>query len=262
MILSSFKYYLCAQSCLTLCDPIDCSPPSSSVHGILQARILEWVAIPFSRVSSQPTDWTQVSCIAGRFFTIWATRKAHLCANGTQIMAHIKNSPELQSPRSRCLLHHSLGFPIGISKITEAKQNYSFFPYVCFLLSHVFSNTVSGLTIYPPLQAQNWKVSLEFFLTITKLIPNPSVSPTVLLSKLHVNFTNSQHVHDYNWSKLAWLVQFSHSVVSDSLQRHKPQHTRPPCPSPTPGVYPNPCTVSQWCRPTISSSVFPFSSCF
>ena len=50
----------------TLCDPMDCSLPGSSVHGILQARILEWVAIPFSRGSSQSRDQTQVSCIAGR----------------------------------------------------------------------------------------------------------------------------------------------------------------------------------------------------
>ena len=54
-------------------------------------------------------------------------------------------------------------------------------------------------------------------------------------------------------------VQFSHSVTSDSLQPHEPQHTRPPCPSPTPGVYPNPCPLSWWCHPTISSSVIPFS---
>ena len=49
--------------------PMDCSPPGSSVHGILQARILEWVAISFPRGSSQPRDWTQVSLVAGRFFT-------------------------------------------------------------------------------------------------------------------------------------------------------------------------------------------------
>ena len=65
-----------APLCLTLCDPMDCSPPGSSVHGILQARILEWVAIPFSRVYSQPRDWTQVSCIGGGFFTVWVTREA------------------------------------------------------------------------------------------------------------------------------------------------------------------------------------------
>ena len=55
-------------------------------------------------------------------------------------------------------------------------------------------------------------------------------------------------------------VQFSHSFVSDSLWPHELQHTRPPCPSPTPGVYSNSCPLSQWCHPTISSSVFPFSS--
>ena len=56
-------------------DPMDCCLPDSSVHGILQVRILEWVAIPFSRGSSQPRDRTWVSCTAGRFFTIWATRE-------------------------------------------------------------------------------------------------------------------------------------------------------------------------------------------
>ena len=56
-------------------------------------------------------------------------------------------------------------------------------------------------------------------------------------------------------------VQFSRSIVSDSLWPHEPQHTRPPCPSPTPGVHPNPCPSSWWCHPTISSSVIPFSSC-
>ena len=62
--------------CPTLCDPMDCSLPGSSVHGISQARILQWVAIFFSRGSSQPRDQTWVSWIAGRFFTIWATREA------------------------------------------------------------------------------------------------------------------------------------------------------------------------------------------
>ena len=77
---SSFSYVcisvcvLVTRSCLTLCDSMDYSPLGSSVHGILQARILEWVDSPFSRGSSQPRDWTWVSCIAGRFFTIWATK--------------------------------------------------------------------------------------------------------------------------------------------------------------------------------------------
>ena len=72
--------YMCcvlkSLSCLWLCDTIDCSLPGSSVHGISQARILQWVAISFSRGSSQPRDQTQVSYIAGRHFTVRATRKA------------------------------------------------------------------------------------------------------------------------------------------------------------------------------------------
>ena len=67
---------LVAQSCLTLCVPMDCSPPGSSVHGILLARILGWIAMLSSKISSWPRDRTWVSCIAGRLFTIWATREA------------------------------------------------------------------------------------------------------------------------------------------------------------------------------------------
>ena len=72
----SLSLSLVAKSCPTLASTWDCSPPSSSVHGILQARILEWVAISFSRGSSQPRDRTRVSYTAGRCFTDWATRGA------------------------------------------------------------------------------------------------------------------------------------------------------------------------------------------
>ena len=65
-----------------------------------------------------------------------------------------------------------------------------------------------------------------------------------------------------NWLKeTISSVQFSHSVVSDSLRPHESQHARPLCPSPTPGVHPNSCPFSRWCHPAISSSVIPFSSC-
>ena len=67
---------LVAQSCPTLCDPMDCSVPGSSVHGIFQARILEWVVNSFSRGSFWPRDRNRVSCTAGRFFTSWAMREA------------------------------------------------------------------------------------------------------------------------------------------------------------------------------------------
>ena len=122
------------QSCLTLCNPVDCSLPGSSVHRIFQARILEGLAMPFSRGCSWFRDWTLFSL-----------------------------SPALAS-----------GF---------------------FTTGTTFSS-----------------------------------------------------------------VLFSRLVVSDSLRPHGPQHARPPCPTPTPGVYPNSSPLSRWCHPTISSSVVAFSS--
>ena len=67
-----------AQSCPTPSDPMHGSLPCSSIHGILQARVLEWVSISFSRGSSWPRDQTQISCIVGRCFTVWATSKVHI----------------------------------------------------------------------------------------------------------------------------------------------------------------------------------------
>ena len=80
-------------SCSVVSDslrPMGCSPPSSSVHGILQARILGWVAISFSRGSSWPRDRTQVSCIAGRHFNLCATREAHLPKIYAQICTYVR----------------------------------------------------------------------------------------------------------------------------------------------------------------------------
>ena len=71
LVLSVFKF---KPFYWVICDPMNCSSPGSSVHGILQVRILEWVAIPFSSESSQPRGWTQVSCTAGRLFTISGTK--------------------------------------------------------------------------------------------------------------------------------------------------------------------------------------------
>ena len=74
-----------SQSCPTLCCPMDCNPLGSYVHGILQAEILESVAFPFSRGSSQPRDPTQVSYIAGGFFTIWVTKHHFVVYDGKKI---------------------------------------------------------------------------------------------------------------------------------------------------------------------------------
>jgi len=125
-----------AQSCLTLCDPMDCSLPGSSLHGILQARLLERIAISSSRGFFRLRERTCISSIAGGFFT---------------------TEPQGKPPKE--------------------------------------------------------------------------------------------------------MVQFSFSVVSDSLWPHGLQHTRPPCPSPSPEACSKSCPLSWWCHPTISSSVIPFSSC-
>ena len=74
-VFNALCVYSVTQLCPTLCDPMNCSPPRSSVHGILQARILEWVAISHFRGSSQPREWTQVSCIAGRFSFCFSCRQ-------------------------------------------------------------------------------------------------------------------------------------------------------------------------------------------
>ena len=98
-------------SCLTLGDPMDCSLPGPSIHGILQARILEWVAMPSSRGSSR--DQIQVSCTAGRFFTVWATRErlAFLW-----LFIHVPSPP---SPTSRGHVHPFSVARAGIGFLTD-----------------------------------------------------------------------------------------------------------------------------------------------
>ena len=86
---------LVAQLCPTLCDPMDDSPPGSSVYGSLQVRILAWVAIPFSRGSSPPRDWTQLSCVEGRFSTIGVTREGLACSSYPWIQPKRSKLPRL-----------------------------------------------------------------------------------------------------------------------------------------------------------------------
>ena len=147
-----------------LCDHIDCSPPGSSVHEIPQAKNTGVGCHSLLQGSPQLRDWTQVSCIAGRFFTIWAFKEVII----------------FQNPEKTCL---------------KLENRLHVFRFECILDTRYFSSD-----------------------------------------------------------------QFS-SVVSDSLQPHELQHAKPPCPSPTPGVYPNSCVSSWWCHSAISSSVIPFLSC-
>ena len=112
---------LSLQLCLTLCDPMDCSPWASSVHGILQARILEWVAISYSRGPSQPRDPTQVSCvsrIAGGFFTTEPPGKPQHMWQAALILSleteapFCVQGPERNSVTFFCVKLHSL-WPYG-----------------------------------------------------------------------------------------------------------------------------------------------------
>ena len=103
-------------------------------------------------------------------------------------------------------------------------------------------------------QGQFWKVFI-----FPKLHWLCHQNKKLLLIALHDNFLKITIIIAISIS--VFLIQFSHSVLSNSLWPHRPQYSRSPCPSPTPRVYPNSCPLSQWCHPTISSSVVPFSSC-
>ena len=143
---------LIAQSCPTLCDPADCSPPGYSVHGIFQPRILEWVTIPFSRKSSWPRDQTWVSCIADRFFTTWATRKSAthihilLFFGFPSYLGHYRALSRVHVLYSRfslviCFIHSisSVYMSIPISQVIPSILSFSSqYPYVCSLYLSLF----------------------------------------------------------------------------------------------------------------------------
>ena len=127
---------LVTQSWPTLCEPMNCSLPGSSVHGILQARTLEWVAIPFSRWSSQPKDQTRVSCIIGRFFYIWAIREAqtiryYVPGAGERHSTHDKGHEEGGSAYAK--VGSSLRSPPGYSRASthQKKPESAYFIALC-----------------------------------------------------------------------------------------------------------------------------------
>ena len=133
---------LVIQSRPTLCDRVDYSPPGSSVHGILQARALEWVTISFSRGSFQPKDWRQVSGIAGKLFTYWVTREASLSLvlNNSidsssftfKFLDFIFSPLLIPVPSLTPLLSHGLwGFPIRLVVIRTISSPLKFLSIVC-----------------------------------------------------------------------------------------------------------------------------------
>ena len=115
-----------------------------------------------------------------------------------------------------------------------------------------------GWTLWISLQSKGFSRVLQLN---NRKIRSPHLKWAKDLNR-HFSKENTQRT----WKVLSWIIQFSsvqftHSVMSSSLWSHEPQHTRLPCPSPTPGVYPNSCPLGWWCHPTISSSVVPFSPC-
>ena len=127
---SSFLLQCCVvlvpQLCPSLWNPVNCSLPGSSVHGILQARILKWVVIPFSRRSSQPRDRTRVSCITGGFFTVWATREAFSCRRTIHL-----------GPRAKSVPPHPYfpPLPVFVSKVISHRSHAHSFTNLLWLFS-------------------------------------------------------------------------------------------------------------------------------
>ena len=114
----AYLFSLVAKSPLTLFLPMDCSPPDSSVHGISQARILEWVAISLSRGSSWPRGWTHVSCTRRWVLHHWATREAHSSQYAPVFPIHYKPNPSA----SQTVAFRRWGWPTSVYWFTERRH--------------------------------------------------------------------------------------------------------------------------------------------
>ena len=129
--------HLATAKCPTLCDPMDCSLWGSSVHGIFQARVLEWVAISFSRTSSWPRDWTPVSCIAGRHFILYATREA-LGNNSQNLPQTAKTAVSYSQPKS----------PVYFNTYTTVKKSGKYLPLILSVPQEA-SPGLGGTLLFP-----------------------------------------------------------------------------------------------------------------
>ena len=128
-----------AQSCLTLCNPMDCSSLGYSVPGILQERILEWVAIPFSRGSSQLRGWTRVSHIAGRFFTIWTTREAQTLLRRVCIWSFLCDPVPLSARKRRLPTSRAYTVTEGGWKMNSFRRTFPEAAFPCITHSWAYS---------------------------------------------------------------------------------------------------------------------------
>ena len=239
-------------------QPMNYRLPGSSVHGILQARILEWVAIPFSMGSFWPRDWTWVSCIAGRFLTIWATGEAQFCLIETHEWGRYNGCwmcERMQDPSLSLHLRHLWGSLPGVSPSLIIWGHLVPWIHRAFAGANIFSVTCpaghSQLVLGSP-WLKLGQSARSFRMWDWRRVTSWSQSAQ--------DFPSFRINSSMSW-ETPQSVQFSPSVVSDSLRLHGLQHARLPCPSPTSRAYANSCPSSRWCHPTISSSVIPFSSC-
>ena len=145
---------LVAQSCLTLCDTTDCSPPGFSLHGILQPRILEWVVFSFSSGSSRPRNQTGISFIAGGFFTNWGMREA--MHKGSLLSTSSPIFVDRHPNRCEAVLHY--GFNLSFLMISDAEQKPVRVP-----IDHlyIFLGKISSWELCPFLNQVIWFFAIE-----------------------------------------------------------------------------------------------------
>ena len=138
--------------------------------------------------------------------------------------------------------------------LTESVEEYFHYSSFHLLKKHLFISTYSIYGVNERYLNYKKESVISYMILNTYLVDRK-------WRKVKSKFQISLHIRAPKPTRISW-VQFSCSVMSDPLRLHRLQHARPPCPSQTPGVYSNSCPSSQWCHPTISSSVVPFSSAF
>ena len=202
---------LVAQLCLTLCDPMDCSLPGSSVYGISQARILEWVSFSFSRGSFRPRDQTQVSCSAGGFFIIRATRKAKPVIKG-QIVYDLTHMKSFSSVQFSCSVMSD-----SVTPWTAARQTSLFFTIYRNLLKLMFIKSV---------KPSNYLVLCFFLLLLLLSFPESGSFPMSWLFSSDgqsIRVSTSASVLPMNiqgWFPLFWFDLLAVQGTFKSLLQH------------------------------------------
>ena len=194
------------QSCLTLCHPMDCTSPGSPVHGILQARILEWVAISFSRGPSWFKDQTCISGIAGRFFTTKAIGKPHLLFMWSETCSVMSDSLR---PHGLCSPWNSLGQNTGVGSLSLLQG--------IFILGHKLRMRNPCPNLFD-LQRIGNSLHLYSLLSIwgTKIVPYSLYSAGWLAwgkSFINMYWTNT-------FSNLVWIFSTFSIIVMDNTDQH------------------------------------------